>query len=218
MSALVPPSPGIASARGLLTADVKYDTQVTLGRDIADIEAETVERRFEELERQGRDRLERDEIPPESTTFHRTVDCLYEGQGYELNVAFDGTDGDWRRRIRERFEGKHEAEYGHYFETDPVELLNLRVSAVGAVSDYSPPDVGSGGDLGAARTGEDTVVFGSSRSPDRRTVPRYERAALRAGHRIEGPAVVDQPDSTVVLKPDWCAEVLETGALSLTRS
>jgi N-methylhydantoinase A len=214
---LIPPSPGIASARGLLTADVKYDNQVTISRDIAAVEAEAVERRFEDLERRGRDRLERDEIPAEEMAFRRSVDCLYDGQGYELNVEFDGTDGDWRQRIRDRFEEKHEAEYGHYFEEDPVELLNLRVSAIGNVSDYEAADIGSDGDAEAARTGEDTVVFGSSQDPEHRTVSRYDRGGLRAGDRIDGPAIVDQPDSTVVIKPDWSAEVLTNGALSLTR-
>lgn len=213
---LVPPSPGIASARGLLTADVKYDNQVTISRDIVDVETETVERQFDDLEQQGRDRLESDEIPPEDMQFRRSVDCLYEGQGYELNVAFDGTDGNWRQRIRERFEEKHEAEYGHYFEEDPVELLNLRVSAIGDVSDYEATDIGAG-DGESAQTNETTVVFGSSQDPEYRSVPRYDRRDLRAGNRLDGPAIVDQPDSTVVVKPNWCAEVLENGALSLTR-
>jgi N-methylhydantoinase A len=215
---LVPPSPGIASARGLLTADVKYDNQVTVSRDIADVDAETVGEHFDELQVQGRRRLESDEIPPEEMAFQRTVDCLYEGQGYELNVEFDGTDGDWRSRIRNRFERKHEAEYGHYFEEDPVELLNLRVSAVGNVSDYEAADIGSGGDVADARTGDSTVVFGSSQNPKPQTVPRYARARLRAGNELEGPAIVDQPDSTVVVKPTWRAEVLDNGALSLTRN
>jgi N-methylhydantoinase A len=202
---LIPPSPGIASARGLLTADVKYDNQVTISRNIAGVEAEAVERRFEDLERRGRDRLERDEIPTEEMTFRRSVDCLYDGQGYELNVEFDGTDGDWRQRIRDRFEEKHEAD------------LNLRVSAIGNVSDYEAADIGSGGDAEAARTGEDTVVFGSSQDPEHLTVSRYDRGGLGAGDRIDGPAIVDQPDSTVVIKPDWSAEVLKNGVLSLTR-
>lgn len=214
---LVPPSPGIASARGLLTADVKYDNQVTVSRDIADVDAETVEERFAELQARGKRRLESDEIPAEQMAFHRTVDCLYEGQGYELNVEFDGTDGDWRRQIRDRFEEKHEAEYGHYFEEDPVELLNLRVSAVGNVSDYEAAAIDAGGDVETARTGESSVIFGSSQDPDPQTVPRYDRDRLRAGNELDGPAIVDQPDSTVVVKPNWRAEVLDNGTLSLTR-
>lgn len=215
---LVPPSPGIASARGLLTADVKYDNQVTVSRDIAGVDAETVGEHFDELQTQGRRRLESDEIPPAEMAFQRTVDCLYEGQGYELNVEFDGTHGDWRSRIRDRFERKHEAEYGHYFERDPVELLNLRVSAVGNVSDYEAASIGSGGDMEDARTGDSTVVFGSSQNPQPQMVPRYVRTRLQAGNEIEGPAIVDQPDSTVVVKPTWRAEVLDNGALSLTRN
>ncbi|MFW5963436.1 MAG: hydantoinase/oxoprolinase family protein [Natronomonas sp.] len=214
---LVPPSPGIASARGLLTADVQYDYQVTLSRDITDVDGDTVDDRFDELERRGREQLERDEIPSETMAFERSVDCLYEGQGYELNVAFDGTDGDWQSRIRERFEAKHEAEYGHYFETDPVELLNLRVSAVGEISSYTAPNVEKGDETATARTGEEEVVFGTSLEPERISVPRYDRAALRAGSRLDGPAIVDQPDSTVVVKPNWRADVLENGALALTR-
>jgi N-methylhydantoinase A len=214
---LVPPSPGIASARGLLTADVQYDYQVTLSRDITDVDGDTVDDRFDELERRGREQLERDEIPPETVAFERSVDCLYEGQGYELNVAFDGTDGDWQSRIRERFESKHETEYGHYFEADPVELLNLRVSAVGEISSYTAPNVESGDETATARTGEEEVVFGTSQDPERISVPRYDRAALRAGSRLDGPAIVDQPDSTVVVKPNWRADVLDNGALALTR-
>lgn len=215
---LVPPSPGIASARGLLTADVQYDYQVTLSRDITDVDGETVDERFDELEQRGREQLTQDELPAEAMRFERSVDCLYEGQGYELNVAFDGTDGDWRSRIRERFETKHEAEYGHYFESDPVELLNLRVSAVGEISSYTETDIESGDGTAAARTGEEAVVFGTSQEPERVSVPRYDRGALRAGSRLTGPAIVDQPDSTVVVKPDWRADVLKNGALALSRT
>jgi N-methylhydantoinase A len=214
---LVPPSPGIASARGLLTADVQYDNQVTLSRDLREVATETVEEWFDELGARGRERLEADEIDSDKMVFKQTVDCLYEGQGYELNVDFDDTNGEWRQRIRDRFERKHEAEYGHYFEEDPVELLNIRVSAIGRISDFEASTLDAGGDVADAKTGESSVIFGSSLEPRTRTVPRYARNALRAGHELEGPAIVDQPDSTVVVKPDWRAEVLHSGALSLTR-
>ncbi len=215
---LVPPSPGIASARGLLTADVQYDNQVTVSRELTNVGAEFVEERFDELESEGRERLQRDEIPAEKMRFHRSVDCLYQGQGYELNVAFDGTDGEWHQRLRRRFEEKHEAEYGHYFEEDPVELLNIRVSAIGDVSAYDETSSGSVDGTNVRPASEGAVTFGTSQQPEQLTVPRYDRDTLRAGAKFDGPAVVDQPDSTVVVKPDWRAEVLSNGALSLTRS
>ncbi len=215
---LVPPSPGIASARGLLTGDVKYDYQRTVSQHLATADGSVVDERFDELERRARDRLERDDIPPGNRSFHRSVDCLYEGQGYELNVDFNGTDGDWRERLRASFEAAHEAEYGHYFEADPVELLTLRVTAVGDVSDYRPPTPERDGtDPSHALRQDTTVVFGDSAAPDRLTVPRYERDELLAGNEIEGPAVVDEFDSTVVVSPDWRATVRSNGALELTR-
>ena len=214
---LIPPAPGIASARGLLTGDVKYDYQTTVSQDLRDVDAATVDERFETLEQRGRTQLESDNIPADDREFRRSVDCLYEGQGYELNVAFDGIDGDWRDRIRDRFEKKHEAEYGHYFEDDPVELLTLRVTAVGDTSDYSAANIGTDGTTEDAFTGESEVVFGTSEQPEQLSVPRYERDALSAGNQIKGPAIVDQLDSTVVVNPDWTATVLDNGALSLER-
>lgn len=212
---LIPPSPGIASARGLLTGDVKYDYQATISQDLRAVDDATIDERFEALEHRGRTQLESDEIPAEDREFHWTVDCLYQGQGYELNVEFEGTDGNWRDRVRDRFEEKHEAEYGHYFEDDPVELLNVRVTAVGDTSDYSATNIGSDGTPDEALTGESEVVFGTSKQPEHLTVPRYDRTGLAAGNHIDGPAIVDQLDSTVVINPSWTATVLENGALSL---
>jgi N-methylhydantoinase A len=212
---LVPPSPGIASARGLLTGDVRYDYQRTLSEPLADTDADTVAEQFETLEARGREQLARDGIDDDQWRFERSLDCLYEGQGYELNVAFDGTDGAWRERHRERFERAHEAEYGHYFEADPVELLNLRVTAVGDVADYDPAAIPEDGDLADAETGESTVYFGGSAAPRELTVTRYDRERLRRGHELAGPAVVDEFDSTVVVPPDWAATVRVGGAIEM---
>lgn len=214
---IIPPSPGIASARGLLTGDVKYDYQATISQDLREVDAAAIDERFEALEHRGRTQLDVDDIPVEDRAYQRSVDCLYEGQGYELNVDFDGTDGDWRDRIRDRFEEKHLTEYGHHFEDDPVELLTVRVTAIGDTSDYTTTDIGREGSAEAAITGTSDVVFGTSDQPEHLEVPRYRRAGLHAGNQIDGPAIVDQPDSTVVINPTWTATVLDNGALSLQR-
>lgn len=214
---LVPPSPGIASARGLLTGDVKYDYQATISEALDEVKTERVDDQLERLEQQGRDQLESDGIPAEDTEFRPSVDCLYEGQGYELNIDIEGTDGDWRTRVRDRFETKHEAEYGHYFEDDPVELLTVRVTAIGRISEYEPAQLPEERTADTALTSEETVVFGNSERPEHLTVPRYDRERLTTDTRIEGPAVVDQFDSTVVIKPNWWGTVRETGTLTLQR-
>ena len=213
---LVPPSPGIASARGLLTGNVKYDYQQTVSSPLEEVDGEFIEEAFERLEARGREQLERDEIDSARWEFRSSVDCLYDGQGYELNIDFDGTDGDWHTRLRERFEKRHEAEYGHYFEADPVELLNVRVTAIGDVESYTPPEITADGALEAAKTTESTIVFGTPDTPKELTVPRYERERLAAGTEIEGPAIVDEFDSTVVVNPDWTATVEANGSIILT--
>ncbi|WP_121743429.1 hydantoinase/oxoprolinase family protein [Natronorubrum halophilum] len=212
---LIPPSPGIASARGLLTGNVKYDYQQTVSSPLEAVGGEFVEEAFERLEARGRAQLERDEIESSRWAFRSSVDCLYDGQGYELNIDFDGTDGDWHARLRERFEARHEAEYGHYFEDDPVELLNVRVTATGDVQSYAPPEIAATGDLSAAQTTESTVVFGTADTPKEMTVPRYDRAKLAAEHVIGGPAIIDEFDSTVVVNPGWEATIGENGSITL---
>lgn len=215
---LIPPSPGISSARGLLMGDVQYDNQVTVSQRLSDVDADEVEQRFVSLRDRGREQLHGDGIDVEErATLRTTVDMLYEGQGFELNIEFDGTDGDWRGRLRERFERKHETEYGHYFEEDPVELLNLRVSAVAESIPYEPKTIRSDGiDSSNAITRESEVVFGTPDEPERHTVSRYDRDRLAAGNVIEGAAVIDGFDSTVVINPRWIAEMLETGAIRMT--
>ncbi|AUV81936.1 5-oxoprolinase [Salinigranum rubrum] len=213
---LVPPAPGIASARGLLTGNVKYDVQQTVSQRLETVEGEYIDEAFDRLESRGREQLTRDEVDESRWRFERTVDCLYEGQGYELNVPFEGTDGDWHARVREAFERKHEAEYGHYFEADPVELLNLRVTAVGEIQSYTPQSVASGDeDPADAATTESRVVFGTSVAPEPTMVTRYDRDRLAQGNVVAGPAVIDEFDSTVVVHPGWTATVLANGAIEL---
>jgi N-methylhydantoinase A len=215
---LIPPSPGIASARGLLTGNVKYDYQQTVSSRLEEVSGDFIDEAFDELEARGRARLERDEIDESQWSFRRSIDCLYEGQGYELNIDFDSTDGDWHARMRERFEAKHETEYGHYFENDPVELLNLRVTAVGDIRSYVPAELEAGDeDPAGAKTTDATVFFGTSDAPVETTVPRYDREQLTAGNVVSGPAIVDEFDSTVVVNPGWTATVLANGSIELTR-
>jgi len=214
---LVPPSPGISSARGLLTGQVKYDNLVTVSQRLEEIDAEEVSERFETLRSRGLDQLRADGFDSAEVEIERSVDCLYEGQGYELGVEFDGTDGEWRNRLRKRFERKHEAEYGHYFEEDPVEVLNLRVTVTGPLEEYEPvPIERDGPDPSDALIAEETVVFGDAEEPRELETPRYERDRLHAGAVVAGPAVIDAPDSTIVVPPAWQSEVRSNGAITLT--
>lgn len=216
---LIPPSPGIGSARGLMTGDIQYDNQLTLSKRLENVEAEELVDRIESLTQRGTEQLRADGIDiEEDAEFRKSIDCLYEGQGYELNIGYTGTDGDWRSRIHQQFEEKHKQEYGHNFEDDPVEVLNLRVAASAEGAEYNPIDIEDGQeDASHAQTKTHTVYFGTSMEPEEHATPRYNREELLAGNVIDGPAIVDEFDSTVVINPGWEAEVLSGGTLQITR-
>jgi len=215
---LVPPSPGVSSARGVLTSDVTAIEMVTIKRQLRNAEAVAIDAEFSRLREACRDRVATSGIDLDAVSYETTVDCLYEGQGYELTVEFDGTDGDWQSRIRDRFETAHAEEYGHVFETDPIVLLNMRVTAVGAVETRDPVALEPASeDADRARTTETPVTFGTPADPREQLVPRYDRDQLRAGHELDGPAIVDAADSTVVVKPAWRASVLANGTIRLGR-
>lgn len=213
---LVPPAPGIASARGLLTGDIQYDNQVTISQRLEDVAEDAVVERFGALRQRGRDQLHSDGIDDSRIELQESIDMLYEGQGFELNVEFDGIEGDWRQRHRERFEQRHETEYGHYFEDDPIELLNLRVSAQAESHPYEPITIDSGTDLDVAERNEMEIYFGDSRNEETYDVTRYDRTKLGAETVINGPAIIDSTDSTVVVKPNWEATVLPTRSILMS--
>ncbi len=213
---LVPPSPGLASARGVLTSDIRQIQLQTVKRPLAEVDRDQLADIFASLEESCRERLTGTGLGTDAVNYNRTVDCMYEGQGYELTAEFDGLGEGWRSRVRERFERQHAEEYGHTFETESVVLLNLRVTASVAVETPSAVTVPErNGSVERARTETDTVIFGTATTPQRHEVPRYDREQLRAGHTLSGPSVVDAPDSTVVLGPDWEATVLPAGTLHL---
>jgi N-methylhydantoinase A len=214
---LVPPSPGLASARGVLTSDIRQRALQTIKRPLDAIDSDDLAESFGALEETCRERLVAAGVETETVTYSRTVDCMYAGQGYELTTEFDGLSEGWRSRVRERFERQHAEEYGHTFETEAVVLLNVRVTASVAVETPSAVTVPESDEPAArAQTGTDTVTFGTATEPQRHDVPRYDRELLRAGQTLAGPSVVDAPDSTVVLGPDWEGTVLPTGTLRLT--
>lgn len=215
---LIPPSPGITSAMGLLATDLRYDAIRTIGVMLADAERDLLEERFTEMEKELQDRFQgHGGSAPE---LRREAACRYAGQGYELSAGCDELGQDWRERIEQGFHQQHEHEYGFHFPEDPIEIISLRVIATGEI----PAQPGFALDTGdgtpeSAMTGHRDVLLGSSSGDraERQAIPCYRREALLAGARIEGPAMVTEMDSTLVVNPAWDGEVLSDGALRLSQ-
>ncbi len=216
---IVPPFPGITSAMGLLTTDLKYDAIRTQFQVSSNVDMERINTDFADMERQLLDQFAADHLPSEKVTFARFGDLRYVGQGYELKIAFpDGAiDETSLGEVWERFHEQHQREYGHCFRQNPIEIVNVRVSGSGAMAkleSLNPPKSGSLKDA-RIRTGQCAFrVDGELRELE---TTFYRRDALPVGERFVGPAIVLQKDSTTVIPPLWGAEIDNVGNLVLTR-
>ncbi|HSK14808.1 MAG TPA: hydantoinase B/oxoprolinase family protein [Gaiellaceae bacterium] len=206
---LVPPHPGIIAATGLLATDLQHEFVATERQSVKGIDRERLQSRYDEMAAQAVAQLEEDGVPEDRRLLRRLADCRYAGQGYEVrfDVPAGPVDSAWVEETKEAFHRAHEAEYGHRFDAE-IEIVNIRVVGIGRIAELEPAVAEAGdGDPSAAKTVEREVVFDVGGKPERRSTPFYDRALLRAGDRIEGPAVVEQYDSTTVVPPGLVAEI-----------
>jgi N-methylhydantoinase A len=207
---IVPPHPGINSAIGLLTTDLKYDLVRTAFLVSTDVDLVRVNHDLANMEVALQLQLQADEVDPAAAKFQRAGDARYVGQGYELRLPLPaGEIGSAELEAAlDRFHGLHEQEYGHHFRGAPIEIVNLRVTAVGPVPKISRPPTPRGGSLATARIRVDKAVFRAGLALSTFDTTFYNRAALPVGEPVAGPAILLQVDSTTVVPPH-CTAVLE---------
>ncbi len=207
---VVPPFPGVTAAMGLLATDTVYEYVATVYQRLSTLDVAALQATFDELEARARAQLAADGVPAERTLVQRVCDCRYLGQGYELRVdAGPGAiDAAWVERLRSDFHSSHEREYSRRFEEADIEVPNVRVRGIGLMPELRTPEIepGSESPLAALRH-EGGAWFQVDGSLERVPTRYYERAALEAGNRLEGPAIVMQYDSTTVIPPGVTAQV-----------
>jgi N-methylhydantoinase A/oxoprolinase/acetone carboxylase beta subunit len=207
---LVPSYPGVTAALGLLATDMLYEYVSTVYQRLSKLDSAALERVFDELEQQARAQLERDGMGSDLVLIQRVADCRYLGQGYELrvDVGAGAIDGDWAAKLRADFNDIHEREYSRRFEEADIEIPNVRVRGVGVQPPLETPEVEHGPetpDAGLRYEGE--AWFRVDGKLDKVPTRYYDRASLRAGNRLLGPAIVNQYDSTTVVPPGISARV-----------
>ncbi|MEM8694231.1 MAG: hydantoinase/oxoprolinase family protein [Pseudomonadota bacterium] len=214
---IVPPHPGITSALGLLIADLKYDVihtqfQVSNSADLDRFNSE-----FEEMQAKLVARLTEDGLTPKDVRFERAGDLRYLGQGYELRVPIDlgPVTEESLRTIWQRFHDSHVAEYGHAFADSPIEVVNLRMTALGAAPSLEMPGY-EGGTLEEAHIRARDAVFRIDGTLQSFETQVYRRDLLPLGTAIAGPAILLQKDSTTVVPPRAKAVAHETGSVIIT--
>src|SRR5438876_791277 len=214
---IVPPAPGLTSALGLLTCDIAYDFSATQIQNLSHPDFERLAATVSELEARALEQLERDGIRGERVTLVRHAECRYAGQGYELRAAAPGgaVDAGFAEALKSSFHAAHQREYGRHFTEKEVELVNLRVVGVGRIPIVTPKTLPEGSETpdAPARTGARRVVFEVDGKPVPLEASVYLRAALKAGNRLAGPAVVQQMDTTTLIPPQVVATVDRHGNL-----
>ncbi|HST26722.1 MAG TPA: hydantoinase/oxoprolinase family protein [Gaiellaceae bacterium] len=213
---VVPPYPGIAAAMGLLATDMVYEYVATMYQRLSKLDAVALQNRFEELEALAATQLAEDGIEPANVVIQRIAECRYLGQGYELRVdaASGPIDAAWAEKVRTDFHDIHEREYSRRFEESDIEIPNIRVRGIGLTPPLQTPEIEPGGDSpDAALRHEGSAWFRVGGELREAPTRYYERAALRAGNRLVGPAIVTQYDSTTVIPPGLAAHVDRFGNL-----
>jgi N-methylhydantoinase A len=197
--ALVPVHAGVLSALGMLAAEQSRERSRTITRLLSDCKAADISKQFAELVDQAKQEMSASTATENCkliTVF--SVDVRYKGQSYALNLPWRGLEN-----IEQAFHQKHENAYGHQMEID-VELVNLRVRVVAEHDAFEIPAWES--DV----TCEGVILASSGRS-------LINRAGLKVGQQIKGPALITETSSTTWLAEGWSATVDDVGSLALCR-
>jgi len=205
---VVPPSPGLFSAWGLLVADVRASYVRTLVARAEQLDPARVDAAFAEMERTGRAELAAQGIEPKAMVFIRELEMRYLGQGYELAVAMTTL-----ARAIEAFHEKHERTYGYASREDAVEVVAARLVAVGEVAKPNLSVVIPSEVEGERKSTRRQVYFAQKGWVD---TPIYRREQL-GRTSIDGPAIIEQYGSATLVAPFWTAAVDELGNLNLVR-
>ncbi len=215
---IVPPSPGVASALGMLVSDLRHDYRVTRRQRLTEADCTDLEAMFRRLETEGSRIFAAHGTVPDELVGGRFLELRYVGQSWQLQIpiASDHLTQSGLEQIRESFDRHHKQSYGYSVPEEAVEIVNIGVSLTCAVAKPRPREVGTGGKSpGQARKGSRDVYF---RHAGFVSCPIFDRYALRRGNEITGPAVIEEPDSTTVIHPEYVAEVEHYGAVVIRRS
>ena len=212
---IIPQYPGIASAFGMLSADVRHDYVQTYIAVSNNVDAKRLQSIYQHMEKQGIHQLSNEGFSDQSIIMNRYADLRYVRQAYELQVPLKNgtlTTKDISL-VAESFHAQHERNYGYARRNEPVEFVNLRLVALGKLPEMQPAKTISKGKK-ALEPIDYREVFFEGTSPLKTAI--YKREHLHKGQQILGPAIVEQLDSTIVIFPTYQAVTDSYGNLLIT--
>jgi N-methylhydantoinase A len=203
---LVPQYPGVLCAMGCAIADMRYDFSQTLEQRLDRIAPGHIAAILEGQRQEGAARLRSHDLPIGEVRMSHVADMCYAGQIHSLRVPIEP---DWpAERMRDAFIDMYRREFGNTLGDIPVMVVNLRTTVTG----MRRTGTGSGSTRRASGP-----PLPASRRPVHigawHDTPIYQRQDLAPGHRFEGPAVIEQADTTTLVEPGMSVVVDEAGNL-----
>ncbi len=210
----VPRSPGTLCALGAISADVVNDAVRTVHARLEVAPLQVLRASYDALRTELADWLDRHGADAGPATFHPTADMRYVGQSYEIEVPVEPAwlAAGGGEAIRAAFHRAHERAFGHADREAPAEIVNLRVQLRAARPPVPLAEVAAGGTPPGPRATRRIWLDGR-----RVEACIYDRAALGRDARIVGPAIVEQPDTTVLVPADHAGDVDRFGNLVIRR-
>ena len=207
-SALVPRFPGVTSALGCVVADMRHDRVQTVNRLLGDLDAAAIGEEMAALAETMEAQLDAAAVPFAAIERSYEFDMLYLGQTHTVSAAVDVGARLDRDAIRAAFEAAYRTAYGRLLENIPIRVMNYRVAVTGRrpvldMAVFAPP----GGEPPAPTTRRIYVNGAWAEA----TV--YQRLALPEGFVVAGPAILEQPDTTIFVDPGLTGRVDRFGNL-----
>lgn len=201
---IVPEFPGINSATGLLTTDLKYDVIQTEFMMSDNLDLSVLNKDIQLLEEELEQQLLEDNLQQEQIVLERYADCRYIGQGYELRVPVPAgkLTIDKMQEVFDNYHDMHHQEYGHSHRGANIEIVNIRVTGIGKVPKLKGRKINSSNKLEDALVKESDVIFREKGETRKVKTPFYRREELPVNKPFSGPAIILQKDTTTIVPPN----------------
>ncbi|MBM3650252.1 MAG: hydantoinase/oxoprolinase family protein [Alphaproteobacteria bacterium] len=208
---LVPPAPGVLSALGLLASSLRAEFSRSCVQRKGRFDLAQIAEVFQGLERDALQWLDDEGVGADARRLAWHASLRYEDQGSELTLPWSGraTDQAALDQVIAAFHAEHERLYSFRLDEVPVELVTLRVDALGLLPALKLGEIAERGPASNAIVGGQRISLAGGPAE----APVYDRARLGAGALLEGPAIVKQLDATTLLLPGQTAEVHKFGSL-----
>jgi N-methylhydantoinase A len=213
---IIPPGPGVMSAFGFLTSDVQNEFSETYLETDQDVDGADVHAELMALQSEAADWLASEGVAESDHDFEYYADCRYFRQDIQMSIPVDVDNlqsDTGLAEIKGDFEARHDRQFGFSLDA-PLEIATLRVIGKGRIEGVTIEATAPGdSDPSSAHVDTTEVYFDGSYHD----TPIYDRTELVAGNEIDGPAIVVEDDSTIVVQPAYTATVDRYANLEITR-